>query len=222
MDIDKNLHWIGHASFYIDVNGRNIFIDPFDIRANNIPKADMILITHAHFDHCSKKDIDRIIKPDTYMVTAPDCLNKAQYRHTTIAKPGFNESVSGVKIEAIPAYNNNDKRLSFHPRSNDWVGYIITIDGKKLYHAGDTDYIEEMNSLENIYAAMLPIGGKYTMDVDEAVMAAKAIGADMTIPMHYKHLLGKQGSEAAEKKFAADIKGAKVMKEVQETDYSPF
>ncbi|EQD63262.1 metal dependent hydrolase [mine drainage metagenome] len=194
MDVDRDLHWIGHASFYIDNEDMHMFIDPFDIRAEKVPKADLILITHAHFDHCSKKDIEKVIKPDTEIITAPGCLDDAAYKHVTIAKPGFSKSIIGIDVDAIPAYNNIDGRLSFHPRSNDWVGYIVTIGGKKLYHAGDTDYIEEMNSLKGIHAAMLPIGGKYTMDVDESIMAAKAIGAEITIPMHYKHLLGERGS----------------------------
>ncbi len=222
MDIKRDLHWIGHASFYLDYEDKHIFIDPFSIRAENVPKADLVLITHAHFDHCSKKDIDKVIKPGTEIIAAPGCLKGGEYKHITVAKPGFKESAIGIGIEAIPAYNNVDGRLSFHPRSNDWVGYIITVGGKRLYHAGDTDYIEEMNSLSGIHAALLPIGGKYTMNVDEAIMAAKAIGADITIPMHYKHLLGREGSADAEKKFAAEVGSAMVMKEVQEADYSPF
>ncbi|MCL4391060.1 MAG: MBL fold metallo-hydrolase [Candidatus Micrarchaeaceae archaeon] len=222
MDIERDLHWIGHASFYIDVGGKSVFIDPFDIRMEIKVKADLILITHSHFDHCSKEDVGKIISPSTEIITAPGCLDNAAYKHITIARPGFSKSMGNISIEAIPAYNNRDDRLSFHPRANNWVGYILTVDGKKLYHAGDTDYIEEMNSLNGIYAALLPIGGKYTMDVDEASLAAKAIGAEVTIPMHYKHLLGIEGSAAAEKKFAAAVRGVKVMKEVQKADYSPF
>lgn len=222
MDLNRDLHWIGHASFYIDAGGKRVFIDPFDIRTEIKGKADLILITHGHFDHCSREDIDKIISPGTEIITAPGCLDNAPYKHITIARPGFSKSMGNIFIEAIPAYNNKDDRLGFHPRANDWVGYILTVDGKKLYHAGDTDYIEEMNNLKGIYAALLPIGGKYTMDVNEAALAAKAISAEITIPMHYKHLLGVEGSAAAEKKFAADVRGVKVMKEVQEADYSPF
>lgn len=218
MSLIDELFWIGHASFYIKAKGGIIFIDPFELPASLKEKADLILITHAHFDHCSKKDIDQIATDETRIIASPGC---DVGRAAETAKPGFSGSFNGVKIEAVPAYNSRKERLQFHPRSNDWVGYKITVGGETLYHAGDTDRIEEMDGMRPSIA-LLPIGGTYTMDVDEAIGAAKAIGASTTVPMHYKHLLGKDGSTAAEEKFKGGVKGALIMKETSAPDYSSF
>jgi L-ascorbate metabolism protein UlaG (beta-lactamase superfamily) len=220
MEIEKLLFWIGHASFYMKHNGVVVFIDPFNLSDSIKEKADLILVTHAHFDHFSRKEIDRIIKPETMIVTSTKTLTGSEYKNIEIARPGYSKSFSGVSIEAIPAYNTKEERLNFHPRGNDWVGYVIEFGGKRIFHAGDTDLIEEMKSLSNIDAALLPMGGTYTMDVSETIEAANVIRARETIPMHYKALLGKEGSAESERKLAAAVKGAKFLKEVQPAAYS--
>ena len=214
------LFWIGHASFYIKHNGITVFIDPFNVTDHVKEKADLILITHAHMDHFSRKDINKVMKPDTEIITSTQTLSGNEYKNIKIAKPGFSSSYHGIGIESIPAYNTNKERLNFHPKSNEWVGYVVTVGGKRIFHAGDTDFIEEMKSLSNIDAALLPMGGTYTMETEEAIKAAQAIKAKATIPMHYKMLLGKEKADESEKRFTAEVKGAKILKEVQPAAYS--
>jgi L-ascorbate metabolism protein UlaG (beta-lactamase superfamily) len=194
MENFDDLSWLGHASFFFtDKNGNKIyFIDPFQLGERKLEKADLIFITHAHPDHFSQADIDKIIKNDTTIVAPPDILEKIdieEARKITV-EPNKNYSIKGFKFSTIPAYNNHPDRLNFHPKANNWVGYIFNLNGKKIYHAGDTDFIEEMKALKdlNLDIAMLPIGGTYTMHADEAAEAANAIRAKITIPMHYKNL----------------------------------
>ncbi len=219
MDLNKKLFWIGHASFYIKHNDKTIFIDPFNLSDSVKEKADLILITHAHSDHWSKNDIKKIIKPETEILCSNGCLNEDNFRNFRTVEPGFETDFHKMKISTIPAYNTNKERLSIHPKSNKWVGYIIDIDGFRIYHAGDTDFIDEMKSLKGLGASLLPIGGHYVMDVDEAIQAASAINATYAVPMHYKLLLGKEGSAAAEEKFKKNLGNAMIMKEIQEPSF---
>ena len=219
MDINRTLFWIGHASFYVKAAGKTIFIDPFGIGPGIREKADLVLITHAHYDHCSKDDIRRVMKPGTEIICSRGCLDDGTFKDFTVAEPGFTTEWNGIGIEAVPAYNTNPARLQAHPKANRWVGYILKIEGTRIYHAGDTDFIDEMRSLGALGAALLPIGGTYVMDVGEAINASKAIAAGMTVPMHYKALLGKEGSAAAEKNFLAGAYRPVLMKEVQEPKY---
>lgn len=236
-DVEKILFWIGHASFYIKEHHTQIstepfitaqphdytvFIDPFNISDSIKEKADLILITHAHFDHWSMKDIDKVSKSSTKMIIPPLCNGSERYKGVEIAKPGFKMSIASADllISAIPAYNLKSERLQFHPRSNDWVGYIIEVGGLKIYHAGDTDFIPEMRALRHIDVAILPMGGTYTMGVDEFIEAAKAIKAKHVVPVHYKNLLGKEGSIAAENKLREHLDNVLFMKEVQPPTYA--
>ncbi len=219
MDMDKTLFWIGHASFYIKTDNGTIFIDPFNIGSAIREKADLILITHAHYDHCNKQDVMKVMKPDTEIICAPGCFKDGDFKNFMVAEPGFRDKFRGTQISAVPAYNTAKERLAFHPKENRWIGWIVDVNGFNIYHAGDTDFINEMKSLKNIGASLLPIGGTYVMTVDEAIEAAKAINAQHAVPMHYKQLLGKDGSAAAEEKFRKGLKNALVMKEVQEPKY---
>ncbi|PIZ97811.1 MAG: Zn-dependent hydrolase, partial [Candidatus Levybacteria bacterium CG_4_10_14_0_2_um_filter_36_16] len=116
-------------------------------------------------------------------------------------EPNKSYEINGFKFDTVPAYNVVPERLSFHPKSNNWVGYIFNLNGLTIYHAGDTDFTAEMNTFDklSIDIAMLPMGGTYTMNVEEAIEAANAIGAKKTIPMHYKSLLKEKACEAEEK-----------------------
>lgn len=183
-----NLEWLGHASFKIKTGEKIIYIDPFDVSEEE--KADIILVTHEHYDHCSIKDVTKLSKEGTNIVVTPDCLSKiSNIEKTNIisAEPNKNYEVEGIKIETIPAYNI---KKQFHPKENEWVGYILNIKGKRIYHAGDTDLIPEMKELKDIDVALLPIGGTYTMDVKEAAEAANAIKPKTAIPMHYNKIEG--------------------------------
>ncbi|MFI5412729.1 MAG: MBL fold metallo-hydrolase [Candidatus Micrarchaeales archaeon] len=220
MDINNFLFWIGHASFYIKHNDKIIFIDPFNISNSIREKADLILITHAHSDHFSKDDIKKVMKPEAEIICSNGCFKDSDFKNFRVIEPGFETDYHGLKINAIPAYNTKKERLMFHPKSNKWVGYIVDVDGFKIYHAGDTDFIEEMKSLNGLGASLLPIGGTYVMEVEEAIQAASAINAKYAVPMHYKQLLGKEGSAAAEEKWRKNLKNALIMKEVQEPKFS--
>ncbi|MGC8699468.1 MAG: MBL fold metallo-hydrolase [Candidatus Micrarchaeia archaeon] len=209
--------WIGHAAFLIEGEQR-IYIDPYKL-SRNFGSANVIFITHSHYDHLSLDDIKRIAGPETTIVAPAEAGSKLAGFKTELVEPLKKYSVNGVDFETVPAYNVKKERLSFHPRANNWVGYIINANGKRIYHAGDTDKIEEMKNIK-CDLALLPIGGTYTMDLNEAVEATKLINASYFAPMHYKILLGKKGSEDAEKRFSSLVKNSIIFKEIQEPSYS--
>jgi len=187
--------WLGHASFCIEGKKLVVYIDPWKL-SNTKKKADLILVTHEHYDHCSADDIEKIKKGNTLIIAPNEC--EAKLGKIKAVKPGDSLTVNDIKIEAVPAYNTNKK---FHPKENGKVGYILTIDGQRIYHAGDTDFIPEMSRLGNIDIALLPVGGIYTMAAEEAV---KIIKPKLAIPMHYGDIVGededaKRFKELAEK-----------------------
>lgn len=214
-----SLTWLGHASFFFtDTNGNKVyFIDPFQLNNRAKDKADIIFITHAHQDHFSMDDIAQIIKNDTIIVAPSDILGKIDQKNLPAdrqvkVEPNQSYNTKGFHFQTIPAYNNHPQKLGFHPKQNKWVGYIFNLNGQKIYHAGDTDFIDEMNALKNLNLdiALLPIGGTYTMDYQEAAKAANAICAKTTIPMHYKNLLG-ENSKYAEEEFKKLVTNSKVI-----------
>ena len=191
MDV-KRIHWLGHASFRIEFDGKQIYIDPYKLRGN-LPKADYIFITHAHFDHFSKEDLAKIESPSTHFVVTKDVAKEIKGNITTVA-PGDTVTVGDLKVVAVPAYNIGKR---FHPKENGWVGYVIQLpDGMRVYHAGDTDFIPEMKQVQTD-VALLPIGGTYTMDYQQAAEAARAIRPKVVIPMHWGDIVGTR--EDAEK-----------------------
>jgi L-ascorbate metabolism protein UlaG (beta-lactamase superfamily) len=199
----KDIHWLGHDTFKIS-GEKIIYTDPFKIK--NRDTADIILITHEHRDHCSSEDIKMIQAQDTVIVATPDCVKKIsgdllQGGNIKTVKPGDKISIKGIEIEAVPAYNTNK---NFHPKTKEWVGYVFTVNGRRIYIAGDTDYIPEMKTLKNIDIALIPVSGTYVMTADEAVKAALDIKPKIAIPMHYGTIVG---SENDAKKFAAALKG---------------
>jgi len=192
--IDK-IHWLGHDSFYVQ-GSKVIYFDPWDVSGS--PKADLILVSHDHYDHCSPEDVAKLCKPDTVIVTEPDAAKKLKGNVKTM-KPGQSLEAGGVKIKAVPSYNV-DKQ--FHPKDNNWLGFIVELDGVKIYHAGDADFIPEMKGLD-VDIALIPVSGMYVMNADQAVQAARAIKPKIAIPMHYDKIVG---SEADAKKFAEALK----------------
>ncbi len=156
-----------------------IYTDPFQIKKPD--KADIILITHEHYDHFSPDDIKKLLTPDTIIVLPKDCSGKIRAKEI-IVKPGDKITVEGIEIEVVPSYNTNKK---FHPKEKGWVGYIFKIMGKRIYIAGDTDYIPEMKTFKDIDIALLPVSGTYVMTAEEAVQAAIDIKPKIAIPMHY-------------------------------------
>ncbi|MCX8147395.1 MAG: MBL fold metallo-hydrolase [Candidatus Woesearchaeota archaeon] len=197
-----NIAWLGHASFMIK-DSKTIYIDPFQL-PNNLEKADLLLITHEHYDHCSISDINKIVKPETIIVTVPDCQSKLsglKVANVTLVRPGNKLNVRGTMIEAVPSYNTNKK---FHPKDNEWVGFIITVNGKRIYHAGDTDAIPEMKSLSNIDIALVPVSGTYVMTAEEAAKAVNEFKPKTAVPMHYGSIIGN-ASDAQKFKSLAKV-----------------
>ncbi len=194
----ENIHWLGHDSFKVVGKNVTVFTDPFRLKKSD--RADIILITHEHYDHCSPEDVQKIQTPDTVIVATADCASKLSGNIKTV-KPGDVLEIKGVKIEAVPAYNTNKE---FHPKANGWVGYIFEVDGKRIYIAGDTDYIPEMKDFKDVNIALLPVSGTYVMTADEAVQAALDIRPDVAIPMHYGSIVG---TESDAERFAEKLKG---------------
>lgn len=175
--------WLGHASFQIRANGKYIYIDPYEGEYRE--KADLVLVTHSHYDHCDASKINKVIKEDTLIICPPDCASKIR-GNVKVIKPGEKFTLNDITVEAVHAYNYKRFRSPgnpFHPKGFG-VGYVITIGDHKIYHAGDTDFIPEMKALKNISLALLPSGGTYTMDNSEAADAALAIKPKAVIPMH--------------------------------------
>ena len=192
----KNIHWLGHDTFKI-VGEKVIYTDPFKIKKKD--EADIILITHEHYDHCSPDDVKLVQGPDTVIVTTADCAKKLTGKVKTV-KPGDTVTVEGIEIDAVPSYNTNKQ---FHPRPNGWVGYIFTVQGQRIYVAGDTDYIPEMKNFR-VDIALLPVSGTYVMTAEEAVRAALDIGPKIAIPMHYGSIVGSKDDAD---RFAEGLKG---------------
>jgi L-ascorbate metabolism protein UlaG (beta-lactamase superfamily) len=183
-DILKKIIWLGHDGFRIDA-GKTIYFDPYEIKSG--PHGDLILITHEHFDHCSPEDVAKIQQSGSVIVTEKDSASKLS-GDVRIIGVGESLAIADINVQAVPAYNIGK---DFHPKSKGWLGFIVEIDGIKVYHAGDTDFIPEMKDFD-VDIALLPVSGTYVMTADEAVSAALAIEPKIAIPMHYGAIVGGQ------------------------------
>ncbi len=179
----ESIHWLGHAGFRID-GPPTIYIDPYQLPPG-APPADLLLITHDHYDHYSPKDVKKIVHEGTTVVTTAEVARKLRGDVRTV-KPGDEITVKTIPVEVVPAYNVGKR---FHPQRAGHVGFILTVDGQRVYHAGDTDVIPEMDHLQ-VDIALLPVGGKYTMTADEATEAVRRIKPRVAIPMHYGSIVG--------------------------------
>ena len=181
----NRIELLGHASIRI-TGSRVIYVDPWKISGESA-KADVVLVTHSHHDHCSPKDVARVSRKGTRIVAPPDCVSALGDGVTTVA-PGDCVELDGPAVEVVPAYNLD---MKFHPRDNGWVGYIVEMDGERIYVAGDTDAIPEMSEVQ-ADVALLPVGGTYTMTAEEAARAANAMRPGKAIPVHYGDIVGSR------------------------------
>lgn len=175
---------MAHAGFQIKSEGKIIYIDLEKYGAAS-EKADLILVTHSHSDHCDPEKIKLVQKDDTVIVAPEDCVPKIEGRVKSL-KPSEEMMIDKVRVKATEAYNYKRFRspgTPYHPKGYG-VGYMITVEGKTIYHAGDTDFIPEMRQLGHVDVALLPTGDTYTMDNVEAAEAAIAINPTIAIPMH--------------------------------------
>jgi len=178
--------WFKQSAYLWRGNGITVYIDPWGVTEK--AGADLIFITHAHFDHFSKDDIEKIRTDKTRIFAPRDVANELKGNVTPV-RPGDSIDAAGVKGRTVPAYNVAAERLQFHPKANQWVGYVLTLGSHTYYHAGDTDHVPELNALKTD-VAFLPVGGTYTMDVREAAGLAKAIKPGLAVPMHYGYAAG--------------------------------
>jgi L-ascorbate metabolism protein UlaG (beta-lactamase superfamily) len=178
----EHFTWYKQAAFRWSGHGLTLYIDPWDI--TDPQPADVVFVTHAHDDHYSKDDLEKVRKDGTVFV-APADVAKELSGEVKAVKPGDTVEAAGVKAQAVPAYNIVEGREQNHPKRNDWVGFVLELEGNSYYHAGDTDHLPELESLKTD-VTFLPIGGAtYTMDAKEAGALAKAMAPQIAVPMHY-------------------------------------
>ena len=208
----ENIEVLYHSSIRINKE-KTIYIDPFKID-RNYNDADIVFITHDHYDHYSEEDIDKVINENTTIIIPEELLTKLLRKGINknaiiTVEPNKNYMVQGIKFETISAYNTNK---TFHPKENGWVGYIITLDDIRYYIAGDTDITEE-NRRVKCDVAFVPVGGTYTMDFKEAAQLINEIQPKIAVPIHYGSVVGtKQDATDFIKLLHPSIKGIILMK----------
>ena len=209
----ENIEVLYHSSIRINKE-KIIYIDPFKIN-KNYNDADIIFITHDHYDHYSEEDIDKVINENTTIIIPDELLTKLLRKGINknaiiTVEPNKNYMVQGIKFETISAYNTNK---TFHPKENGWVGYIIIINGIRYYIAGDTDITEE-NKQVKCDVAFVPVGGTYTMDFKEAAQLINEIKPKIAIPIHYGSVVGtEQDAIDFVRLLHPEIKGIILMKQ---------
>lgn len=208
----NNIEVLCHSSIRINKE-KTIYIDPFKID-RNYNDADIIFITHDHYDHYSEEDIDKVINESTVIVIPEELLTKVLKKGINkeaivTVEPNKKYMVQGIKFETVPAYNTNK---TFHPKENDWVGYVIELNDIRYYIAGDTDITEE-NKKVKCDVAFVPVGGTYTMDFKEAAQLVNEIQPKVAVPIHYGSIVGtKQDAEEFIKLLNQNIKGTILMR----------
>jgi L-ascorbate metabolism protein UlaG (beta-lactamase superfamily) len=178
----EHLTWHRQASFAWIDDERTIYIDPWGT-PEDAPPADVIVITHAHFDHFQPDEIARLSGPDTKLAAPHDVAAELRGDVTPVA-PGETHELAGVRFTTVPAYNTREEALDFHPQANRWVGYILELGGHAYYHAGDTDHAPELDDVRTD-VAIVPISGYYTMDWRAAAGLVRSIEPRVAVPMHY-------------------------------------
>jgi L-ascorbate metabolism protein UlaG (beta-lactamase superfamily) len=191
-----SLAWLGHSGFRIRVGRAVVYIDPYRVPEGS-PPADLILVTHAHYDHFSPQDLERLSHRHTWLVGPAAVAERVSGRVHSIS-PGEtfdDELVRSVHVGAVAAYNTSKRDgdgRPFHPREAGWVGYELNIRGERLYHSGDTDVIPEMDAVTGVDVALLPVSGVYVMTAQEAAEAARRIQPRVAVPMHWGEHIGTE------------------------------
>ena len=179
--------WLGHASFLIKTQGKNVYIDPYV--GDYSEKADIVLISHGHRDHCDIEKLSMIRDSHTIIFTSKSCAENISPDNIQVMFPDEEKQIDGITIKSVEAYNVKRFRspsVPFHPQGTG-LGFIIESEDKRIYHPGDTDYLPFMKELKDITLALLPIMGRAVMDVDEAVEAAIALKPKIAMPMHRRN-----------------------------------
>jgi L-ascorbate metabolism protein UlaG (beta-lactamase superfamily) len=190
------IDWLGHSGFRIRVGRAVVYIDPYRV-PDDSPPADLILVTHAHYDHFSPQDVERLSTRRTWLVGPPAVAERVSGQVHSIA-PGElldDELVRGVHVAAVAAYNTSKRDAEgrvFHPREAGGVGFELNLRGERLYHSGDTDVIPEMDSVTGVDVALLPVSGVYVMTAQEAAEAARRIQPRVAVPMHWGEHIGTE------------------------------
>lgn len=198
--------WLGHDGFKLK-KGKVVYIDPYQLKSA-AESADVVCVTHEHFDHLSVDDLKKVVTPHTTIVTIAACQEAAKGLRPNavrLVKPGDRIQVEGIAIEAVPAYNTSKFRAPgkpFHPQADGKVGFVLRMGGIRIYHAGDTDEIPEMATVAGVDVALLPVSGTYVMTAAEAIKACQAIRPKLAIPMHYGAIVGAAADAEAFKKGA--------------------
>jgi L-ascorbate metabolism protein UlaG (beta-lactamase superfamily) len=191
MMLDK-IHWLGHDSFRLD-GSVTVYIDPWKLPADP-PAAGVILVTHDHFDHLSLADVEKVAAPDTVLIGPASVTAQVHEVETVTLAAGDSVDVRGVHVRAVAAYNLDKFRAPghpYHPREAGGLGYVVTLDDVRYYHAGDSDAVPEMADV-HCDVACLPVGGTFTMTAEEAAEACDLIDAAAAVPMHYGEVVGDE------------------------------
>ncbi len=200
------IHWLGHDGYRIIADDKTIYIDPYQLSKaqQNRNDADILLISHNHFDHLSMDDLKNVVGKKTSIVAAKECIDQLKGAGAAEIKgvaPGDRMTVQGVPIEAVAAYNINKK---FHPKADRKVGFVITVGNMRIYYTGDTDDIPEMSSVKPDIA-LVPVSGTYVMTAEEAAKAVneKIKPSKLAIPMHYGAIVGSDQDAARFKQLVS-------------------
>ena len=191
-----NIHWLGHDSFRLD-GSSTVYIDPWKLGAGG-PPSDLILVTHDHYDHFSAPDIARVATPQTTLIGPASVTAQVDGVEAVTLSSGETATVGDVTVTAVPAYNLDKFRRPgevFHTRAAGGLGYIVELDGRRIYHAGDTDAIPEMRDVR-CDVALLPVSGTYVMTAEEAAEACRTISAAAAVPMHFGDVVGTAADAA--------------------------
>jgi L-ascorbate metabolism protein UlaG (beta-lactamase superfamily) len=190
-----SFHWLGHDGFRIIAGGKVIYTDPYQLSKAQHDKndADVVLISHNHFDHLSMDDLKHVIGKKTSVVAAKECIDQLKAAGAAEIKgvaPGDRIAVQGLQVEVLAAYNTNKK---FHPKADGKVGFVITAGNLRIYHTGDTDDIPEMSAAKPDIA-FVPVSGTYVMSAEEAAKSVndKIKPTKLAIPMHYGSIVGSE------------------------------